>query len=292
MLPGMLLAASLHLINGALPTPEVLNELSMPPADCVFTVGANSYDLSALPAFSTSKDSRCTAVPADPANCYDYQMSVCHPVSTTTCPAYNQKGMMLQFKAGRCMSYIGSAASPVATLLPLTLDPSESASPTPLAPTATQPAEAGFQVAFKMGLGPCKGSPDARTVRYQFQCDAAAGVGTPDVVYESVAKTRCDYTVAWKTAYACPGGGPGGGGLFGGHGTMLTILFFVGAAAYVGGGMYYRVKKGGIPLGIEAVPNIDFWRELPALVKDGMQFTVTKAKWLAQMVTSKYEEVK
>ena len=64
MLPGMLLAASLHLINGALPTPEVLNELSMPPADCVFTVGANSYDLSALPAFSYERASTraCTRV--------------------------------------------------------------------------------------------------------------------------------------------------------------------------------------------------------------------------------------
>jgi hypothetical protein len=291
-----ILVASLELVLGAMPgSIDALNELQLPPTDCVFTVGANSYDLSGLPAFATAKDSRCTAVPPDTLNCYDYQMSVCHPVASTTCPAYNQKGMMLQFKTGRCMSYIGSAGpgTVVATLLPMNLDPTEQTDPAPLTPTATQPAEKGFQVAFKQGLGPCKGSPDARTVRYQFLCDPSAGTGQPVQVYESLAASRCDYTAQWSTSFACPGGGGGaGGGLFGGHGTMLTVVFFLCAAAYFGGGTYYRVTKAGIPLGVEAVPNIDFWRELPSLVKDGIQFTVAKTKWFVQMVTSKYEEVK
>jgi hypothetical protein len=81
------------------------------------------------------------------------------------------------------------------------------------------------------------------------------------------------------------------------------------------------VYRAGVPLGVEAVPNIDFWRELPSLVKacalfaqsdwrlfafscleccistcilraslsvaqrcvqDGIQFTLIKCKMLAQ----------
>jgi hypothetical protein len=42
--------------------------------------------------------------------------------------------------------------------------------------------------------------------------------------------------VQWTTKYACIGST----GLFGGHGTLICIMFVLLAAAYFGGGTYYR----------------------------------------------------
>ena len=57
------------------------------------------------------------------------------------------------------------------------------------------------------------------------------------------------------------------------------ILFFVGGALYAGIGYAYGFKVLGLT-GVEAFPNIAFWRDFPALLKDGCGFFVAKVKGL------------
>jgi len=102
--------------------------------------------------------------------------------------------------------------------------------------------------------------------------------------YVTVEPTPCTYTITFPSALACEvkaGGGGGGGGSDGGGGlsggSIFLIVFFVGGFAYLAGGFAYKNKTEGAS-GLEAIPNIAFWRELPALVKDGFTFTIGKIR--------------
>jgi len=53
----------------------------------------------------------------------------------------------------------------------------------------------------------------------------------------------------------------------------------VGSFLYVGGGCLFKRQKQGTQ-GMESCPNVDFWRGLPGLVKDGAAFFVLKIKGL------------
>lgn len=73
------------------------------------------------------------------------------------------------------------------------------------------------------------------------------------------------------------GGSSGGGG--GGGGTIFLIILLVVVILYLVGGTVFNIKKRG-KQGIDAVPNIEFWRDFPTLVKDGCTFTAAKLKGL------------
>jgi len=60
---------------------------------------------------------------------------------------------------------------------------------------------------------------------------------------------------------------------------VFLILFFVGGFCYVTLGVLYNYKMKGI-MGKEAIPNYEFWLELPGLVKDGCFFAFEKIKGL------------
>ena len=53
------------------------------------------------------------------------------------------------------------------------------------------------------------------------------------------------------------------------------IIFFVGGFVYLAGGYFYNSSQKGLA-GTDAIPNIEFWRELPTLVKDGCSFAYGK----------------
>ena len=54
------------------------------------------------------------------------------------------------------------------------------------------------------------------------------------------------------------------------------LFLCVAAALYLGVGIGVNRNKFGLR-GVEAIPNIDFWRQLPGLIKDGITFSVGKA---------------
>jgi len=53
------------------------------------------------------------------------------------------------------------------------------------------------------------------------------------------------------------------------------ILFFVGIFLYLAIGMVVKYNRYDAR-GVDMVPNIDFWREFPGLIRDGMRFTYEK----------------
>merc|ERR1711988_828559 len=60
-------------------------------------------------------------------------------------------------------------------------------------------------------------------------------------------------------------------------GWVFVILLFVAVTLYFAIGICYKMHKYG-KRGEDALPHIDFWRELPYLVKDGISFAVGKAR--------------
>jgi len=118
------------------------------------------------------------------------------------------------------------------------------------------------------------GTP-SRQITVKYTCGTT--VGTPSSAVES---PSCAYTITWATSAGCalatnPVGdvGSGGGGLSGGD--VFLIIFFCGGFLYVVIGMAYNFKFRELR-GVEMVPNVDFWRGLPSLIKDGSIFTWQK----------------
>jgi hypothetical protein len=74
----------------------------------------------------------------------------------------------------------------------------------------------------------------------------------------------------------CPGGvgpdGPSGDKSGLSFGSIFLIIVLVVTVVYVVGGCIFKTQKQGTK-GIESCPNIDFWRELPGLTKDGFSYT-------------------
>ena len=74
-----------------------------------------------------------------------------------------------------------------------------------------------------------------------------------------------------ETAITCVGGAAAG--LSGGD--VFLIIFFVGGFSYIAIGMLIKRQRFQAQ-GWDLVPNIDFWRELPSLMKDGFRFVYQK----------------
>jgi len=122
----------------------------------------------------------------------------------------------------------------------------------------------------------------SREVTYEIQCDSGQSPGMLKHIQEV---SMCDYTIQFASKAGCPtsaGGGP--------HGWTLIFWILFGACAYLGIGIAYNWKQHGLQ-GVEAVPNLAFWRELPGLVKDGVVFTTEKAKIGFEYAQQKYAAV-
>lgn len=63
-------------------------------------------------------------------------------------------------------------------------------------------------------------------------------------------------------------------------GWVFILLLSIVLCLYCSCGMGYKYKMIGVT-GIEAIPNVDFWRSYPGLVKDGVGFTVAKLQQCA-----------
>ncbi|KAH9524733.1 hypothetical protein Btru_027646 [Bulinus truncatus] len=78
------------------------------------------------------------------------------------------------------------------------------------------------------------------------------------------------YIFTLYTRYGCLPSNDKSGGLS--VGSVLVILFFVLLLIYLVGGVLFLkyVRKAE---GIEVIPNVEFWKDLPSLIKDGILFT-------------------
>jgi hypothetical protein len=111
--------------------------------------------------------------------------------------------------------------------------------------------------------------PGYRSAKISFECDPTI----ESALYEAKSDypEKCQYEFEWKTKYACPITPGSGGGLTGGA-WFLIFLFAIILPVYLIGGVVYNMRFKGAN-GLEAIPNISFWRDLPSLIKEGCSFT-------------------
>ena len=102
---------------------------------------------------------------------------------------------------------------------------------------------------------------------------------------ENSPPSSCKWTFTFNSKLVCtfpksggtPGSSTAGHGLSGG--SIFLILFFVSAFVYFVGGVLFNKYRRGMS-GVEMVPNVGFWRDLPGLVRDGCMFSFNKVRGL------------
>lgn len=133
-----------------------------------------------------------------------------------------------------------------------------------------------------MYTGSTTKTTSARLTTVVLACNQAS---LPDPAFSAVAENPTGtYTLSVTTKCACPGQckyspkpkpNPPSSSSKLSTGSILCILFFVFLIIYVIGGLlinkYVRHKEGS-----EIVPNRDFWKDVPSLIKDGSMFTYQK----------------
>jgi hypothetical protein len=122
------------------------------------------------------------------------------------------------------------------------------------------------------------------TYTYTYGCENTFTIkltGGSDKAPGAVTSNECTYTASWASlnSKTVPGSHYLGADAASGAVSIFSIVVFVivfGAfPMYIGVGIAVKVKGQGEALDIEAVPQIEFWRSLPGLVKDGFVFTYT-----------------
>jgi len=123
------------------------------------------------------------------------------------------------------------------------------------------------------------GMQRVRTAKINFIC--APVVNNTFTISED--PNTCVFTIAVASPYACAQGNqPNGGGgssdedALSGGGIFLIILTVVGVVYVVGGCIYKKASHG--TSGMESCPNVEFWKDLPYLVKDGFTYTFSGCK--------------
>jgi len=109
-----------------------------------------------------------------------------------------------------------------------------------------------------------------RVVIVTFTC----GTSTSSTFSISEEVSTCTFSIGLNAN--CGGGSNNGGGGMSG-GTVFLIILIVLIPVYIAAGCVYKMKTKGTT-GVESCPNVDFWRELPGLVKDGFRFTFSKCR--------------
>jgi len=144
-----------------------------------------------------------------------------------------------------------------------------------LPPAITEQSN-GITVTYVNNLdNKCGANKDvSRKTNLIVQCDSSAATPTLSGISEPGV---CEYNVNMKSKYACPIGGGGGGGSSGlSGGWIFVIILLCGGVLYLLVGVVVKWKVMNTEPGTELIPNIDFWRDLPGLIKDGFVFVKNK----------------
>jgi len=190
---------------------------------------------------------------------YTYKFNVCAPTVSQYFGSDCVTGMVAHQLSGTfCTANIATPSTPVWSDLETV-------------------AAGGIKLTYNTGGRMC-GSPATTPSAWiiNFECDSTVvDLPLPGASMLVSEPSVCNYEVTIKTNRACGGGGGDEGGLSGG--SIFLIIFFVGGFVYLAAGVLYNTKQKGLT-GTEAIPNIEFWRELPSLVKDGCSFAMSKAR--------------
>lgn len=106
-----------------------------------------------------------------------------------------------------------------------------------------------------------------RETRFNIHCARKQSDFVIDTPTGSQGATKCILEFRVDSPAGCPGGVYGGVSLF-----IIMIWGILLFCVYLFGGIAYNINYKNLS-GIEAVPNIDFWREFPTYVKDAIVYT-------------------
>lgn len=192
---------------------------------------------------------------------YKYEINVCGAVTSKGSECQRSNGMICQYTPGPGNNLDGVisrwSAEPHAKWSYINEDQ----------------RDAGVKLTTKNG-DDCTvhGQKKPREAVIFFPCNEDVKVGSISVQETAT----CTYVFNIPTKYSCPGhSGMSAGWMF------VAFLFFGSIIYIVLGVLYNRFRHNAT--GIEAFPNIEFWKDLPSLVRDGIMFTWGK---VAQKATS------
>ena len=86
------------------------------------------------------------------------------------------------------------------------------------------------------------------------------------------------YGIAFGAPAICAGASGGRTGLS--YGSLTLILSGVAAFVYIAAGIFYNHRYREVPLGVGAIPQWAYWKQLPGLVRDGCKFSYAEASYL------------
>jgi len=255
--------------------------LGQAPSACTFTASSQNFDLTGV--------ANMGDLPGSDAS-YTYKLHACDVVSDAACvakPPATFGGSVCQYNTASPPAYIHLLSSWVGT-----------PSPVWSLINAQDPTK-GVSVAMSNGDS-CynMGTTQPRSVTINFPCTPNVPGGAYTITTSPT--NPCAYIVNFNTQWSCPGttppppppgpgGGGGGGGLSGG--TIFLIVLVVVIPVYVAAGCIFKRQRMGTT-GCESCPNVDFWRALPGLIKDGFGFTIAKMKKCCGKGDGSYEPVK
>jgi len=226
--------------------------------DCSFTDASSgtTFDLSGL------RLSGAYYRGTDSTHKYQYDMNVCAIVpDTTTCT--QASGIICQWENGKYVSTIstwGLSSKPRPYPAWSVVDPSNPA--------------LGVQLNYTNGDS-CvvSGRSYTRTAIVSFYC-----ADRQDLNFSVSEPSTCLFVLAMNTPLACPVGASSSSSSSGiSGGAVFLIVLAIVFPLYIIIGCVYKSKNKGTT-GIDSCPNVEFWRDLPGLVKDGCKFVAAGCK--------------
>ncbi len=134
-----------------------------------------------------------------------------------------------------------------------------------------------------------------RTTILEISCNPSDD-GSIEFRKEDYTDQNSVYHFGMQSKWACPGvapvPGPGGNmplGHYGVGGLLMTLMFAALVLYFIVGALINKFKFQ--KTGIEIIPQVNFWKDIPFLLKDGVMLIVDGIKKLTGKGNSNYTEV-
>jgi hypothetical protein len=138
------------------------------------------------------------------------------------------------------------------------------------------PADPAQGIIYTMKKGDGQGCSGGatRSLSIAVQCPAAGALGQAVFPTTITDLGNCAYATTMTHPAACPYASTGEGGWT--WGNTVLLLLFLGGGLYFCGGAAFRYRQLDMR-GLEVIPHLELWREVPGLVGDGIMFSIGKA---------------